>query len=451
VRSGYGRRGRYSRGRSDGRYSAKPRTIYKKLHNVFVLKPCLVFEESPLSPEIVAFDSALPGVLNGVKVLDLSRLVAGNMLTLQLGDHGADVVKVEAPGRGDTLRDWRVNGISAHWKVYGRNKRSITLNLKAPEAKGIVLRLVADSDVLVESFRHNYLENIGLGPDVLHEANPRLVIVRISGFGQTGPYSHRPGFGTIVEALSGFASRNGYPDREPVLPPLALADMIAGVYGALGTMVALRAVADGAPGQVIDLSLLEAFYSVLGPEALVYDLTGQPRKRLGSASEQSAPRNVYPTADDHWVAISSSTEAMTHRFFVAIGRADLNDDPRYNTHPARVANRPEVDRIIGGFIRERTLAENMAFFDREGITAGPVYDSSQFSDDPHVVAREVLVNLEDKELGAIKAHAILPRLSETPGAYRLPAPEVGEHNEEVYSGIGMSGEEIAELGRRGVV
>jgi crotonobetainyl-CoA:carnitine CoA-transferase CaiB-like acyl-CoA transferase len=400
---------------------------------------------------VVAFDSTLTGVLSGVKVLDFSRLVAGNMLTLQLADHGADVIKVEVPGRGDTLRDWRVDGISAHWKVYGRNKRSVTLNLKALEARELALRLVADADVVVESFRHHHMENLGLGPDTFLEANPRLVIVRISGFGQTGPYSHRPGFGTIVEALSGFASRNGFPDREPVLPPLALADMIAGVYGAFGTMVALRAVAGGSPGQVLDLSLLEAFYSVLGPEALTYDITGRPRKRLGSASEQTAPRNVYRTADDGWIAISSSTEAMTRRFFTAIGRDDLNDDPQFNNHPARVANRAEVDRIIGGFIAERTLEQNMTFFDQHGITAGPVYDSSQFSDDPHVVARQVLVNLEDADLGSIKAHAILPRFSETPGQYRRPAPGVGEHNDEVYSGIGLSADEIGELRHRGVI
>jgi crotonobetainyl-CoA:carnitine CoA-transferase CaiB-like acyl-CoA transferase len=400
---------------------------------------------------VVEFDPTLTGVLSGVKVLDFSRLVAGNMLTLQLADHGADVIKVEVPGRGDTLRDWRVDGISAHWKVYGRNKKSITLNLKSTQARDLALRLVANADVLVESFRHRYMENIGLGPDELHAVNPALIMVRISGFGQTGPYSHRPGFGTIVEALSGFASRNGFPDREPVLPPLALADMIAGVYGAFGTMVALQAAKDGAPGQVIDLSLLESFYSVLGPEALTYDLTGRPRKRLGSASEQTAPRNVYRTADGGWIAISSSTEAMTRRFFTAIGRDDLNADPQFNNHPARVANRIEVDRIIGGFIAERTLEANMVFFDAHGITAGPVYDSSQFSDDPHVVERGVLVNLEDPDLGAIKAHAILPRLSETPGQYRRQAPEVGEHNDEVYGEIGLSVDEIGELRRQEVI
>src|SRR6266699_1003718 len=204
------------------------------------------------------------GPLRGIRVLDFSRLVAGNMLSLQLADLGAEVVKVEAPGRGDTLRDWREKGVSVHWKVYARNKKSITLDLKSPEAPAIVLDLVAHFDVMIESFRYRYLEKLGLGPDQLLERNPKLVLVRVSGFGQTGPYAKRPGFGTLVEAMSGFASRNGFEDREPVLPPLAMADMIAGLYGAFATVTAVRARERGeAPGQVIDLSLLEPIISIL--------------------------------------------------------------------------------------------------------------------------------------------------------------------------------------------
>src|SRR6266511_1559079 len=278
------------------------------------------------------FEPDLDGPLHGVRVLDFSRLVAGNMLSLQLADFGAEVVKVESPGRGDTLRDWRETGISVHWKVYARNKKSITLDLKSPEAPGIILDLAAHFDVLIESFRFGYLERLGVGPETLLQHNPRLVIVRVSGFGQTGPYRQRPGFGTLVEAMSGFASRNGFEDREPVLPPLAMADMIAGLYGAMATVIAVRDVEiNGGRGQVIDLSLLDSIFSILGPEAAIHRLSGKIRRRVGSASESSSPRNVYATRDGGWVAISASTQAMTERLFAAIGRADLNEDPAFKT------------------------------------------------------------------------------------------------------------------------
>jgi len=306
----------------------------------------------------VTFEPGRPGPLDGVRVLDFSRLVAGNMLSLQLADFGSEVVKVETPGRGDTLRDWREAGVSVHWKVYARNKKSITLNLKAPEAPGIVLDLVPHFDVLIESFRFGYLERLGVAPAVLLARHPRLVIVRVSGFGQTGPYRKRPGFGTLIEAMSGFASRNGFEDREPVLPPLAMADMVAGLYGAMATVIAVRhAERDGGRGQVIDLSLLDSIFSILGPDAAIHKLTRRVRRRTGSATESQSPRNVYATKDGGWVAISASTQAMTERLFRAIGRGDLNDDPRFKTNAERIKRREEVDGIVGGFIVERTLAD----------------------------------------------------------------------------------------------
>jgi crotonobetainyl-CoA:carnitine CoA-transferase CaiB-like acyl-CoA transferase len=398
------------------------------------------------------FDPTVEGPLHGVRVLDFSRLVAGNMLSLQLADLGAEVVKVEAPGRGDTLRDWREGGLSVHWKVYARNKKSITLDLKAPEAPGIVLDLVAHFDVMIESFRYRYLEKLGMGPDRLLERNPKLVVVRVSGFGQTGPYAKRPGFGTLVEAMSGFASRNGFEDREPVLPPLALADMIAGLYGALATVVAVRDVElhDGT-GQVIDLSLLDSIFSILGPEAAIHRLSGKIRARVGSASESTSPRNVYVTKDGGWVAISASTQAMTERLFAAIGRADLNTDPRFRSNAERIKRRGEVDAIVGGFIAQRTLAENIAFFEEAGVTAGPVYDIAQFLDDPHVQARGIVVDAPDDEMGETPMHAPVPRLSRTPGVLRTPAPALGQHNDEVYARIGYSAERRAELRQRGII
>lgn len=398
------------------------------------------------------FEPAGSGPLQGVRVLDFSRLVAGNMLSLQLADFGAEVVKVETPGRGDTLRDWREAGVSVHWKVYGRNKKSITLNLKAPEAPGIVLDLAAHFDVLVESFRFGYLERLGIGPDVLLRRNPRLVIVRVSGFGQTGPYRRRPGFGTLVEAMSGFASRNGFPDREPVLPPLAMADMIAGLYGAMATVIAVRHVEqNGGLGQVVDLGLLDAIFSILGPEAAIYKLTGRVRQRVGSASESTSPRNVYATRDGGWIAISASTQAMTERLFRAIGRGDLNDDPAFRTNAERIKRREEVDRIVGGFIEQRPLAENVAFFEEAGVTAAPVYDIAQFLGDPHVEERGIVVEVPDAEMGDVPMHAVVPRLSGSPGVLRMPAPELGEHTGEIYTRIGYDADRIRALADAGII
>jgi crotonobetainyl-CoA:carnitine CoA-transferase CaiB-like acyl-CoA transferase len=398
------------------------------------------------------FEPEGEGPLRGVRVLDFSRLVAGNMLSLQLADFGAEVVKVESPGRGDTLRDWREAGVSVHWKVYARNKKSITLDLKAPEAPGIVLDLAAHFDVLIESFRYRYLEKLGVGPDQLLERNPRLVVVRVSGFGQTGPYAKRPGFGTLVEAMSGFASRNGFEDREPVLPPLAMADMIAGLSGAMATVIAVRNVeVNGGQGQVIDVSLLESIFSILGPEAAIYRLTKKIRKRVGSASEGTSPRNVYATRDGGWVAISASTQAMTERLFRAIGRDDLNQDPAFKTNAERVKRREQVDAIVGGFIRQRTLAEAIAFFEAAEVTAAPVYDIGQFLEDPHVQERGIVVEAPDEEMGQVPMHAVVPRLSGTPGRLRTPAPRIGEHNQEVFSRIGYPEERIAALAQKGVI
>jgi formyl-CoA transferase len=395
-------------------------------------------------------DAAAP--LRGVRVLDFSRLVAGNMLSLQLADFGAEVVKVESPGRGDTLRDWREAGVSVHWKVYARNKKSITLDLKASEAPGIILDLAAHFDVLIESFRFRYLEKLGVGPDRLLERNPKLVVVRVSGFGQTGPYAKRPGFGTLVEAMSGFASRNGFEDREPVLPPLAMADMIAGLSGAMATVIAVRNVeVNGGRGQVIDVSLLESIFSILGPEAATYKLTKKIRKRVGSASDGTSPRNVYATNDGGWVAISASTQAMTERLFRAIGRDDLNQNPDFKTNTERVKRRAEVDAIVGGFIKQRSLAEAIEFFEKAEVTAAPVYDISQFLDDPHVQERGIVVETPDEDMGEIPMHAIVPRLSGTPGRLRSPAPKIGQHNREIFSRIGYSDERIAALAQKGVI
>ena len=398
------------------------------------------------------FDPAATGPLAGIRVLDFSRLMCGNMLSLQLADFGAEVVKVEAPGRGDTLREWRAHDVSAHWQVYARNKQSITLNLKSPEAPRVILDLVPHFDVMLESFRYRYLEELGVGPEQLLAANPRLVLTRISGFGQTGPYAPRPGFGTLVEAMSGFAARNGFADREPVLPPLPLADMVAGLSGAMATLAAVRAVeVGGGAGQVVDLSLLEPMVSVMGPEALVHRLTGEVRPRTGSGSETSAPRNVYATSDGGWVAISASTQSMAERLLRTIGRADMTVHPDFATNAGRVRHRAQVDAIVGGWIGQRTLRQAVAELEAADVTAAPVYDVAQFLADPHVQARGVIVELPDAALGSVPQHDVVPRLSRTPGTLRSPAPGVGEHNDAQYGRIGYDAARVQALRDAGTI
>jgi crotonobetainyl-CoA:carnitine CoA-transferase CaiB-like acyl-CoA transferase len=395
-------------------------------------------------------DASAP--LDGIKVLDLSRLVAGNMVSLQLADFGAEVVKIEDPKLGDPLRAWRVEGVSAYWKVYGRNKKSLALDLRQARGKEILAELAAQADVLIENFRPGTLEEMGFAPDVLHARNPGLVIVRVSGWGQDGPYRDRPGFGTLVEGISTFAAKNGYPDRPPLLPPLALADMIAGLYGFAATLVAIRTrEVKGGKGQVIDLPLLDPIHSILGPEALIWQLTHQIRPRTGSRSNTAGPRNIFRTKDNRWIAISASMQVMVDRLFRAVGRADMSEDPRFRTNADRVRNAEECEAPIAAFIAERTLDEAMAVFEQAEVTAAPVYDIDQFFDDPHVVAREIIVDLPDAEIGTVPMHNVVPRLSGTPGKLRCPAPLLGEHAAEILARIGIGEEKLERLRRDRVV
>lgn len=390
--------------------------------------------------------------LNDVRVLDLSRLVAGNVVTHVLADFGADVIKVENPVGGDDLRNWRVEDVSTHWKVYARNKRSLALDYRGEAGRGVLLALVAMADVLVENFVPGKLERMGLGPDVLLAVNPKLVIARISGWGQTGPFSAKPGFGSLVEAMSGFAAMNGFADRPPVLPPLALADMITGLYGAASIMIALRHVeVAGGQGQVVDLSLFESMLSVLGPQAANYALSGAVPERHGSRSGTTAPRNVYRCADGKYVALSASMQAMAERLFRVIGRADLIEDARFATNVARVANNDLLDPIVAAFMAARTREEALELFDRAGVTVGPVCDPADLMEDEFVREREALVALPDAEMGELPMHNIPVRLSATPGVMARPAPALGADTEAVLGLIGLDAAAIAALRRGGVV
>ncbi len=397
------------------------------------------------------FEPLARGPLHGVRVLDLSRVVAGNMVSLALADFGADVVKIEGP-EGDALRDWKVAGVATNWKVYARNKRSLSLDLRRPEAIEAVLELAAGAQVLVENFRPGTLERMGLGPDVLHRRNPGLVVVRVTGWGQDGPYRHKPGFGTLAEGMSGFAALNGFEDREPVLPPMQLADCTAGLYGAFATLVALREVeVKGGAGQVIDVSLFEPLFSLMGPQAASYRASGRLRSRTGSRSTTAAPRNAYRTADGGWVCLSASTQAMTERLLRAIGRPELIEDPRYRTNADRVRNAESLDAVIAEFVSRRTLDGNLEFFDREEVTVGPIYDIAQIMRDRFVVEREVLADYPDAELGRVPMHCVVPRLSATPGAIRLPAPGLGEHGASILREAGFDDARIERMRREGVL
>src|SRR5215472_8968445 len=398
------------------------------------------------------FEPGMGCPLDGVRVTDMSRLVSGNMVSLQLADFGAEVIKIEEPKRGDPLRAWQTDGVSVHWKVYSRNKKSLVLNLREERGRQLLLDLAATAQVLIENFRPGTLEAMGLASERLHRRNPGLIIVRVSGWGQDGPYRDRPGFGTLVESMSGYAARTGFPDREPALPPTALADMVAGLYGAMAVLVALREVeAKGRRGQISDLPLLDPLFSFIATEAGIYRLTGEVRKRTGSRSETTSPRNVFRTKDGRYIGISASIQAMAERLFRAVGREDMITDARFRTNSDRVRNAEACEAPIVQFVGARTLAENMEVFERAEVTAAPVYDIDQFMADPHVIAREILVDLPDRQMGQLPMHNVIPRLSATPGRLRRPAPHLGEHTAEVLGGLGLGRAEIDGLAREGVI
>jgi crotonobetainyl-CoA:carnitine CoA-transferase CaiB-like acyl-CoA transferase len=396
-------------------------------------------------------DPALQGPLTGIRVVDLSRLVAGNMLSLQLGDFGADVIKVEAAGTGDTLRAWRethpdhAEGFDGWWRVYGRNKRSLALDLRDGEAMEWLRRLIGTAQVLVESFRPGTLEAMGLSPEALHAITPGLVIVRLSGWGQTGPYRDLPGFGSLIEGFCGFADKHRHADGTPGLPNMALADMVTGLTGAFAVMAALREVeVRGGRGQAIDLTLLESMLAIMGPDATNVAATGRPAETLKIAS----PRGTYRCADGAWVSLSGSTDTMARRVFEAIGKPDLIDDPRFSTNAARLLHDREVDAMLGEFIGAMERDACLALFRQRGVTVGPIHDATSLLADAHVVARGVYV---EDETDRTVMHAVTPRLGDTPGGLRRRAPRCGEHSAEILGELGAPAGAVAALVSKGAV
>jgi crotonobetainyl-CoA:carnitine CoA-transferase CaiB-like acyl-CoA transferase len=377
---------------------------------------------------------ATTGPISGLKVIDCSTILAGPMTACVLGDFGADVIKIEHPD-GDALRKmgYAKDGSGLWWKVVSRNKRSLVLDLHAEAGKEVLRALVAEADVLVENFRTGTLERWGLGWEALSALNPRLVMVRVTGFGQTGPYKHRAGFGTLAESMSGFAHITGEASGPPTLPPFGLADGIAAYHGAFATMFALweRDMKGSGKGQYIDIALYEPLYALLGAQTTNYDQLGLVQNRTGNRSANNAPRNTYRTKEGRWVAISTSSPSIARRVMELCGGKAAADDPRFATNEGRVAHIDEVDGIVGGWIGARPLDEVMDAFEKAEAAIAPIYDIEQFIDDPQVRSRGSVASIEDPDLGRVRMQGVFPLLSRTPGTIRHAGPRLGEHTAEV--------------------
>jgi crotonobetainyl-CoA:carnitine CoA-transferase CaiB-like acyl-CoA transferase len=379
-------------------------------------------------------DNANDGPLKGLRVIDCATLFAGPIVATLLGDFGADVIKIEHPS-GDPLRNmgYKKEGHGLWWKVAGRNKRCIALDLKAADDAEIFKSLIADADILVENFRTGTLESWGLGWEVLSAINPRLVMVRVTGFGQTGPYKRRAGFGTLAEAMSGFAHITGEPDGPPTLPPFGLADGVAAFFGCFASMFAIydRDVRGSGKGQFIDLAIYEPIFALLGPQTTVYDQLGIIQNRTGNRSVNNAPRNAYQTRDGRWVALSAAAPSIVRRVLELTGGPGTADDPRFQTNLDRVKHVGIIDSIVGGWIARHDLDEVIATFERVEAAIAPIYDAEQILADPQYRARDTVTTVEDEDLGPLRMPNVFPRLSRTPGRIRFPGGRIDQHRREI--------------------
>ena len=400
-------------------------------------------------------DKPAQGPLAGLRVLDISTIIAAPFAATLLADFGADVIKVELPGKGDALRALapHKDGVPLWWKVTNRNKRGITLDLRREEGCALLARLVSSQDVLVENFRPGTLDNWGITRDWLHSLNPRLTILRMTGFGQTGPHRNRPGFARIFEAMSGFTYMCGEKDGPPLHLGYPVSDSIGGLFGALGVLATLYQLQQDPTrrGQEIDCSITEAMLRVLDFLAIEYDQLGVVRGRSGNRSQYAAPGDLYVTRDGKWASLAISAQSIYQRFCAALGLDALLTDPRFATNPDRVRNCEALDAIVAATIKKISMAELRERLDAHEVGFSPIYDISEVFTDPQLVAREAIVSVVDSELGELRMQAVVPRFSSTPGAVHHAGPALGEHNAEVYGELGVAAPELERLRAAGVI
>ena len=408
--------------------------------------------------EHVTIDDRLKGPLSGVRVIEMGQLVAGPFVGSRMADFGAEVIKVESPGRGDAMRHWgyhRYKDRSLWWPVLARNKKTISANLREKRGQDLVRRLIEEADVLVENFKPGTLEKWGLAPEALHAINPGLVIARVSGFGQTGPYSNRPGFASVGEAMGGLRYINGFPDQPPPRTGISLGDSLAGMFATQGVLMALywRDTIGKGKGQVVDASITESCFAMLESALPEYDKVGFIRQPSGTGLANVSPSNIFPTKDEKWVVIAANLDAMFKRLCDAMEQPELADDPRYSTHQARGARCDELDARIADWTREFTAAELDVRLDEYGVVSGPIYTIEDIANDPHYQARDMIRRYQDDELGDIAVPGFVPVMSETKSEIAWLGPsEVGAYNEEVYCGLlGMTQTELQELENDGII
>lgn len=394
------------------------------------------------------------GPLTGLRVLDIATVYAGPFAAALLGDMGADVVKVEQPGPGDSLRGMGPfsGEESLTWAVAARNKRGVTLNLRTQEGQELFCRLLAERDILIENFRPGTMDRWGLGIDRLRQANPDIIVVHVSGFGQTGPYKDRAGFGTPATAFSGYAHISGYPDRTPTLPPISLTDYVTGMFAAIGALAALylRDV-KGGNGQEVDVALYESMFRLLEGVVTEYDKLGSVRERTGNQLSASVPAGMYRSEDGYWVVLTTSTDRTFERLAAVIGRPDMVTDPRYATNRARLERRDEVDTIVADWFVRHSARYIEEVCNAAGVPVSPVNSIAEIFEDPHYKAREMLVEIDHPRLGTLRLPGVTPKFSETPGQVRRPGPELGQHNAEVFAEIGLTEADVTALAEKGVI
>lgn len=395
------------------------------------------------------------GALSNLRVIDISTVVAGGMASSMFADHGAEVLKIENPRAGDPARALapQKNGVSLWHKIAGRNKKSLSLSLSKPKGADILRRLVVDADVLIENFRPGTLERWGLSPQSLQSINPALIIVRISGYGQDGPYASRPGFGTAAEAMTGLPMRSGWPEDPPALCSIPLADNLAGLFAAFSAMFGIYNRDHGTgTGQVVDIGLYEPLFRIIEDQVVKFDQLGLMPQRMGNRMPGAAPRGSFRTKDGRWIALSTASDAPTQRLLASIGGPALAADPRFMTNAGRLSNVDALEVIIADWILERTQAEALAIFESEDVSASSLLDVSQIFEDPQIQYRNNIITVQDPQLGSVRVPGVVPKFTETPGRVEHLSVAIGSHNDEIYRGrLGISTEDLCALASEGVI